>query len=261
MDTDTARAAAARQVFTAEQRASLRTDTGVDDRRVVSRRSTFHARGRQIGCHLFRPSGAGRYPGIVVIAEHGIDERCPTDACIALAQAGFAGLAPDLSPPVPSYPYPNASSGDLAAPLRESDDLEIIQAGAGCLEASTFVESGRLGVVGFRRGGRLALLFAARHPQVQAVVAFHPAAIVAEDVVNLKAAVQIHHGTADKSVAYSRSVDAETYLRRQRTPVELLPYQGCAHGFAALAEPGYDQKAASLAWNRSIGFLTRKLAS
>jgi dienelactone hydrolase len=79
------------------------------------------------------------------------------------------------------------------------------------------------------------------------------------DVTNVKAAVQMHHGTADESVAYAESVATETHLRRQRTPVELLPYLDRRHGFFGGTGSAADRQAASLAWNRTLAFLTRRL--
>lgn len=66
----------------------------------------------------------------------------------------------------------------------------------------------------------------------------------------MKVPVQIHHGTADQSVAMSETQKTEKLLKAQGTPVEVFLYEGADHGFLAYTRPFYKPGLAKLAWTR-----------
>ena len=83
----------------------------------------------------------------------------------------------------------------------------------------------------------MALLFASRSQEVDAVVAYHPGVVAAAEVARLKAPVLFHHGTADRAVDAAETKKLETVLKAQKTPVELFLYEGADHGFLAYTRP------------------------
>jgi carboxymethylenebutenolidase len=142
----------------------------------------------------------------------------------------------------------------------ESDRLLDVQSGASYLREQSFVSKTTMGVLGFCRGGHDAMLFGARSRDIDAVVAFHPAPMKRENLTRLKhVPVQIHHGTADESVAVTNSKDTHKWLKAQGTPVELFLYEGANHGFLAYTRPFYKPDAAKLAWDRVVKFLHKNL--
>jgi carboxymethylenebutenolidase len=116
-----------------------------------------------------------------------------------------------------------------------------------------------MGVIGFCMGGRMAMLFGARSREIDAVIPFHPAPMKESEIVRLKAPVQIHHGTADQSVAMVETVKLEKLLKAQGTTVEIYLYEGADHGFLAYTRPFYKPGAAKLAWARTTQFLQKYL--
>jgi carboxymethylenebutenolidase len=141
----------------------------------------------------------------------------------------------------------------------EYDVLEDIQVGADHLKTQPFVKAGGVGVLGFCFGGRMALLFGARSREVDAVVPFHPGLVKAGEVARLKSPVQLHHGTADRSVDVAETKRLAEVLKAQRTPVELFLYEGADHGFLAYTRPFYRPDDAMLAWKRTTEFLRKHL--
>src|SRR5262249_21786825 len=134
------------------------------------------------------------------------------------------------------------------------------QAGVSYLRAQTFVSPGGMGVIGFCKGGREAMLFGARSREIDAVVAFHPAPMKEQEVVRLKnVPVQIHHGTADAAVAVTETQKTEKMLKAQGTSVEVFLYEGADHGFLAYTRRFYKPDAAKLAWTRATQFLHKYL--
>jgi carboxymethylenebutenolidase len=214
-----------------------------------------------IGGYISRPKARGIYPGVLVIAGNKISEEYIPNTCAALALDGFVGLAPDVFHPLPDdVPSNNKAYSEYLANHTELDRLDDIQSGVSYLRTQPFVSSAGLGVVGFCRGGREAMLFGARSREIEAVIAFHPAPMKQPEISRLKTIpVQIHHGTADESVAVTETKKTETLLRVQGTPVEVFLYQGANHGFLAYTRPSYEPHAAKIAWKRALRFLHRHL--
>jgi carboxymethylenebutenolidase len=171
--------------------------------------------------------------------------------------AGFVGLAPNIFHTLPDSARTPAESRAATANHTDFDALEDIDAGADYLRGQSFVKKDTMGVLGFCYGGRLAMLYGARSRQVDAVIAFHPGVTKAIEVKRLKIPVQIHHGTADQSVALAESHRLLKELKSQHTPVELFQYEGANHGFLAYTRPTYNPGAGKLAWARALEFLRK----
>ena len=220
----------------------------LDDPRIQHGRVVFKHNGiDRIDGYLARPKAEGVYPAVLVIAGNKISEEYIPNTCEALAVAGFVGFAPNIYHLLPDdTPSNNAAYNKFIANHTELDILDDIQAGASYLRAQTFVWPGGMGVLGFCFGGRLAILYAARSREIDAVVAFHPGVMKADEIKRLNVPVQIHHGMADESVAATESQKLEKTLKAQGTPVELFLYEGANHGFLAYTRPFYKPDAAKL---------------
>ena len=230
-------------------------DPSIQHRRVVFKHNGVHT----IDGYLARPKADGVYPSVLVIAGNRITEEYIPNTCAALAVAGFVGLAPNIFHPLPDSAQTLAEMRAATANHTDLDVLEDIDVGTDYLRQQSFVKSDTMGVLGFCYGGRLAMLYGARSRQIDAVVPFHPGITTASEVKRLKVPVQIHHGTADKSVALAESQRLFKELKSQRTPVELFTYEGAGHGFLAYARPTYNAEAGKLAWSRVLPFLRKHL--
>ena len=210
--------------------------------------------------YLARPKAEGRYPAVLVVAGNVITEEYIPNTCAALALAGFVGLAPNIFHYIPpGTPNTREAYAKLGA-HGDQDRLDDIQVGLSYLRSQPFVAPETTGILGFCSGGRAALLFAARSREIDAVVAFHPAATTESEIARVVVPVQIHHGTGDHVVDYTKSQELVRMLNARKTPVEAFYYDGADHGFLAYTRhPEYDPKAAVLAWNRSREFLRRHL--
>lgn len=220
-----------------------------------------HNKTETIDGYLARPKAEGIYPAVLVIAGNKISEEYIPNTCAALALAGFVGLAPNIFHPLPDdTPSNNEAYNKYLANHTELDRLDDIQAGVSYLRTQSFISSGGMGVVGFCRGGREAMLFGARSREIDAVVPFHPAPMKERELMRLKKVpVQIHHGAADESVAVTETQKTGKMLKAQGTPVEVFLYEGANHGFLAYTRPFYKPDAAKLAWARAVRFLHKYL--
>jgi carboxymethylenebutenolidase len=213
-----------------------------------------------IGGILARPSDQRPCPPVLVIAGNRISEEYIANACATLAQAGFAGLAPDIFHTLPENARTAAEINSALSEHSVYDVLEDIESGADFLRQLPGAQGDGIGVMGFCYGGRVAMLFGARSRAVDAVVAFYPGEVTRAEISRLKSATQIHCGTADRDVPISRIKDLEKTLLAQSTPVEVRLYEGAEHGFMANTRPQYRPADAKVAWERTINFLRSHLS-
>jgi carboxymethylenebutenolidase len=233
----------------------------LDDPNIQHGKVNFKHNGMDtIDGYLARPKSEASYPAVLVIAGNKISEEYIPNTCAALAVAGFVGLAPNIFHPLPdNMPTNNETWSKFLGNHTELDMLDDIQFGVSYLRAQPFVQSGGMGIIGFCKGGRMAMLFGARSREIDAVVPFHPAPMKEHEVARLKVPVQIHHGTTDQSVAMTETQKTEKMLKAQGTPVEVFLYEGADHGFLAYTRPFYKPALAQLAWARTTQFLKKDL--
>jgi carboxymethylenebutenolidase len=231
------------------------------DPKVQQEKVTFKYNGKDtFDGFLARPKAEGSYPAVLVIAGNRITEEYIPNTCAALALAGYVGLVPNIF-----HPLPNSAKTpeEMRAALKDRTDFDVlldVQVGADYLRAQKFVKPGGLGIIGFCYGGRIALLFANRSREIDAVVPFHPGLVTAAEVARLKSPVQFHHGTADRAVDVGETRKLVGVLKAQKTPVELFEYEGADHGFLAYTRPArYHPESAKLSWERTIKFLKSRL--
>src|SRR5262249_41908877 len=148
-----------------------------------------HAGKETFGGFLARPKADGTYPAGLVVAGNRISEEYIPNTCVALAVAGFVGLAPDIFHPLPDATPPREEMDRVLKDHTEHDVLQDVQVGADYLKTQSFVRAGGIGVIGFCFGGRIALLLAARSLEVDAVVPFHPGIIKDWELARLRAPV------------------------------------------------------------------------
>jgi carboxymethylenebutenolidase len=234
----------------------------LDDPDIQHGKVTFKHGGKEtFDGFLARPKADGTFPAVLVIAGNRITEEYIPNTCAALALAGFVGLAPNIFHPLPDSAK---TEEDYEKALKEHtkyDVLEDIQVGADYLKTQPFVKARGMGIIGFCSGGQMAMRFAARCREIDAVVAFHPGLVMTDlgEFAHLPVPVQLHQGTADRSMDPTTAKKLEEILKAQKTPVELFLYEGADHGFLAYTRRFYRPDDAKLAWKRTTEFLGKHL--
>ena len=219
---------------------------------------TYPANGHTASGYLAVPPG-GRGPGLLVIQEWwGLVDHIKNVAD-RFAAAGFVALAPDF------YRGQVTDSPDAAAKLFMALNLDRaaadLQGSATFLLGQPTVVGGRVGALGFCMGGQLALFAGMRCPdQIGAVVDFygiHPNIRI--DPAKLKVPVLGHFGRLDRSVPPATVEALSASVTDAGGQFEAHWYDA-DHAFFNDTRPAvYNQAAATLAWDRSVGFLRRHL--
>jgi carboxymethylenebutenolidase len=206
--------------------------------------------------YLVRPANAaGRLPGILVVHENrGLNPHIE-DIARRLALDNFMAFAPDALFPLGGYPGDEDKARELFPKVDQAKTREDFVAAANWLKARSDC-TGRIGAVGFCYGGGICNMLATRLPDLAASVPFYGAQPPTEEVPKIKAALLIHY--ADKDERINAGWPAyEAALKANHVRYEGYVYPGTQHGFNNDTTPRFDEKAATLAWRRTIDWFNK----
>ena len=232
-----------------------------DDKRIKAEYVTYdspNGTGQMKG-YLVRPANAaGKLPSVLVIHENrGLNPHIE-DIARRLALDGFMAFAPDALTPLGGYPGDEDKARELFPKLDQTKTREDFVAASHWLRTRSD-SNGKLGAVGFCYGGGIVNMLATRLPDLGAGVPFYGSQPPPAEVPKIKAAMLIHYAENDARInlmwpAFQKALQAAG------VPHEMHMYPGTQHGFHNDSTPRYDEAAAKLAWERTVGFFRKHLA-
>lgn len=198
-----------------------------------------------------------KLPGIIVVHENRGLNPYIEDVGRRGALEGFITLAPDALSPLGGYPGNDDAGRELQKKRTREEMLEDFIAAYDFLKNHKDC-NGHVGVVGFCFGGWIANMMAVRIPKLGAAVPFYGGQPSADDAAKIKAPLLIQYAALDTRVnegwpAY------ETILKQNKVDYTAFIYPDVNHGFHNNTTPRYDEKAATLAWARTIDFFKKNL--
>ncbi|MCY4122946.1 MAG: dienelactone hydrolase family protein, partial [Acidobacteria bacterium] len=210
--------------------------------------------------YLVQPTGDGPFPAVLVIHENrGLNPHIE-DVARRAAVAGFLALAPDGLSPVGGYP----GNDDDGRTLQRSIDpatLDQDMINSARYLKSHALSNGRLGATGFCWGGGMTNRLAAElGGDLQAGVPFYGATAATEDVPKIEASLMVIYAESDPRIN-AMWPEYEAALQANNVDYEMHMFPGTLHGFHNNSTPRYNEAAANLAWNRTVGFFRRHLAA
>ncbi|MDH3402713.1 MAG: dienelactone hydrolase family protein [Acidobacteriota bacterium] len=233
------------------------------DERIAARYVDYPSPGGTSGemrGYLVAPAGEGPFPAVLVVHENRGLNPYVEDVARRFAVAGFLALAPDGLSPVGGYP----GNDDDGRALQASLDPDALR--RDMLNSARFVRShesstGKLGAVGFCWGGGITYYLAVEMGgDLAAGVPFYGAPPEAlEDAARIKAPLMIQSAEDDPRIN-ALWPDFEAALVAHEVRYERHLYPGTRHGFHNNSTPRYDEKAAQLAWERTVAFFKANLA-
>jgi carboxymethylenebutenolidase len=209
--------------------------------------------------YLARPKdAAGKLPGVLVVHENrGLNPHIE-DVARRLALENFVAFAPDALFPLGGYPGDEDKAREAFTKLEQPKTREDFAAAAEWLRKQSDVGD-RVGVAGFCYGGAMSNLLAVRLPWLAAAVPFYGGSQPgATDAAKIKAALMIHNAEKDDWVNAGAAA-YEQALKAAGVRVQAYSYPGTLHGFHNDTTPRYDEAAAKLAWQRTVGFFNAQL--
>ena len=217
----------------------------------------------QMGVFMATPDGGGS-PGLVIIQEvFGVNDfiRATVEA---YAAKGFVTAAPDifwrLEPGVQLNPNKEEEFNrgiELMGQFDQPTGIDDIQATITTLRNHPAC-NGKVGVLGFCLGGRLAYM-AALGTDADVAVSYYGVGIetMLDQAGNIKIPTLLHIAEDDGFVPPEAQAAIKDGLTADNFDVHIYP--GVDHGFARFTGMHYDEAAANLANERSLALLNNAL--
>ena len=219
-----------------------------------------------MGGYRAKPATAERPPVVVVMMEvFGLHEWIK-DVCRRFAKAGYLAVAPDY--------YFRQGKLDGAtdfqtqiAPIvmRKPDDELITDIDASfAFAAAVGVDAARVGVTGFCRGGRNAIVYAAEGTRARAAVAWYGGNLTTTNEflnrrpVDVAARIRMPllglYAGDDPGIPPDQVELLKAALARSGQKWEMIVYPGAKHGFLADYRASYSAEASAAAWPRCLAW-------
>ncbi len=206
--------------------------------------------------YVARPKEVKKYPALIIIHENrGLNAHIE-DVARRAAKAGFLAIAPDALSATGTVPVNEDDARQKFQELKADNNLQNF------INVFDYLSSrndynGLAGCVGFCWGGAMANNLAVKVSGLKAAVAFYGRQPAAEEVKNIKAAIQLHYGALDERVNAGIAAYEEG-LKKNNIQYELFLYEGANHAFHNDTAPArYNEAAAKLAWQRTIDFFKK----
>jgi carboxymethylenebutenolidase len=231
-----------------------------DDPRIDSDYITYESPkgGGKIKGLLSKPSKISKkLPGVIVVHENRGLNPYIEDVGRRTAIEGFISLAPDALTPLGGYPGNDDDGREMQKKRDRYEMLEDFIAAYYYLKNHPDCD-GNIGVVGFCFGGWIANLMAVKIPTLNAAVPFYGGQPTAEEAEQIKKPLLLQYAGLDTRVNEGWPA-FESILNKNKVPNTAYIYPNVNHGFHNNTTPRYDEKAATLAWTRTIDFFKEKL--
>ncbi len=208
--------------------------------------------------YLARPSKGKKFPAVIVIHENRGLVPHIQDVTRRMAREGFLAVAPDALSPLGGTPEDVSNVGAMFKQLDSEKTTKNFVAAVKYLKTHP-ISTGKVGCTGFCWGGAMTNQVAVNAPDLDAAVPYYGRQPVAEDVAKIKAPLMAHYAENDQGI--DAGIPAfEEALKKYKKEYQIFTYEGTGHGFNNDTNTErYNEKAAKLAWSRTVAFFKEKL--
>lgn len=213
-----------------------------------------------------KPDHGTNFPVILVNEEiFGVHEYIK-DVCRRLAKAGYFAVATEYYARIGDLSKMTDAGTimkDVIAKAPDAQCMSDLDATA-AWAAANGGNPGKVGVMGFCRGGRQTWLYAAHNPALKAAVAFYGPIMgaktdiqphtVADIADQIKCPLLGLYGAKDPGIAVDDVRAAEAKAKAAGKTVDIVVYPDAGHGFHADYRPSYRQSDAEDGWKRTLSW-------
>ncbi len=230
--------------------------------------------GDDIHAYFTKPSGAGPYPGIVLVHHLPGWDEFYRETARRFTDHGYVVICPDLF-----ERFGHGTPEDVAANVRGNGGVPDDSVVGDCEDALNYLKAlpysnGKVGTIGTCSGGRHAYLVACRVNGFDAIIdCWGGNVIMPEDRLTPQQPVSpIEYtkdlscpllglfGNEDQSPSPEQVNQHEEELKRLSKTYEFHRYDDAGHGFYYYDRPPYRQQQAMDAWNKMFDFFGKHLA-
>jgi len=205
------------------------------------------------------PKAGNKFPAVLVIHENRGLQPHIQDVTRRMAKEGFLALAPDALSPLGGTPENDLDKAvAMIGQLDKDKTIKDFVAAVKYLKTQP-LSTGKVGCTGFCWGGGMTNQMAVNCPDLDAAVPYYGMQPTAEQVPLIKAPILAHYAGDDARI--NQGIPAfEEALKKNNKEYQIFIYEGAQHAFNNDSnKERYNEKAAKLAWSRTIAFFKEKL--
>jgi carboxymethylenebutenolidase len=223
--------------------------------------------GTQMSAFMARPESAAK-TGIVVFQEaFGVNHHIMS-ITRRLAKEGYAAIAPELFHRTAPVGFEGAYDNFPALKphfdgITDEGLMADTQAAYEWLQTEAGIKPGKIGVIGFCMGGRVAFL-ANTKMTLGAAVSYYGSRILSQSMdlsKDQKAPLLLVWAGKDKSTTPEKVKELADALRLAGKDFINAEFSEAEHGFNCDDRPAYHPASASTAWDMTLAFLKKHLGS
>jgi carboxymethylenebutenolidase len=208
---------------------------------------------------LSRPKSGNKFPAVLIIHENRGLQPHIQDVTRRMAKEGFLALAPDALSPLGGTPENDLDKAvSMIGQLDKDKTIKDFVAAVKYLKTQP-LSTGKVGCTGFCWGGGMTNQVAVNCPDLDAAVPYYGMQPTPEQVPSIKAPILAHYAGDDARI--NQGIPAfEEALKKNKKEYQIFIYEGAQHAFNNDSnKERYNEKAAKLAWSRTIAFFREKL--
>jgi len=205
------------------------------------------------------PKTGKKFPAVLIIHENRGLQPHIQDVTRRMAKEGFLALAPDALSPLGGTPENDLDKAvAMIGQLDKDKTVKNFVAAVKYLKTQP-LSTGKVGCTGFCWGGGMTNQMAVNCPDLDAAVPYYGMQPTPEQVPSIKAPIMAHYAGDDTRI--NQGIPAfEEALKKNKKEYQIFMYDGAQHAFNNDSNPErYNEKAAKLAWLRTIAFFKEKL--
>jgi carboxymethylenebutenolidase len=205
------------------------------------------------------PKTGKKFPAVLIIHENRGLQPHIQNVTRRMANEGFLALAPDGLSPLGGTPLNDQDKAvQMIGQLDNDKTIKNFVAAVKYLKTNP-LSTGKVGCTGFCWGGGMTNQVAVNSPDLDAAVPYYGKQPTAEQVSKIKAPIMAHYAGDDAFI--NPGIPAfEEALKKEKKEYQIFIYEGARHAFNNDSNPErYNEKAAKLAWSRTIAFFKEKL--
>ena len=205
------------------------------------------------------PKAGNKFPAVLVIHENRGLQPHIQDVTRRMAKEGFLALAPDALSPLGGTPENDLDKAvAMIGQLDKDKTIKDFVAAVKYLKTQP-LSTGKVGCTGFCWGGGMTNQMAVNCPDLDAAVPYYGMQPTPEQVPSIKAPILAHYAGEDSRI--NQGIPAfEEALKKNKKEYQIFIYEGAQHAFNNDSnKERYNEKAAKLAWSRTIAFFKEKL--
>jgi carboxymethylenebutenolidase len=225
--------------------------------------------GGKLPAYRAMPATGGPFPVVLVVQEiFGVHEYIK-DVCRRLAKEGYMAVAAELFARHADVKALNNLDAARAAVAKVPDHevMADLDATVDWAKATGRGDTSKLAITGFCWGGRIAWLYTAHNPNVDAAVAWYgrlegsPSPInpshPIDQVAKMRGAVLGLYGEADQGIPMASVEKMRAALKAAGKSDQIVTYKDAGHAFHADYRPSYRKEAAEDGWRRMLEWFRR----